>query len=396
MGFLAGRMSFDRFRIVSPKVRKFGPEHVEILEQYAISQVEATSASEASLGFLAGSHLLDEDFRPEKNMLAHALHFGIRIDTNKVPAALRKAWLEMELAATAADNPSGKANRAQRKQAKEAVETRCEEEAASGKYRRMQQFPVLWDARPGVLYLGSSGSAAGEPCLALLAQAFDLSLERLTAGRLADQWAENNKHAGELENVVPSVFHADEPEAQIAWLRGSSGNLDFLGNEFLVWLWWSLETNSDAIALGDKSEVVGMLNRTLSLECPRAESGKETITAESPVRLPEAMRAISSGKLPRKSGLLLVRQGVQHEFVLQAETLAVGGAKIQLAESGNSADTGEDDDRIEGLRHLSETIDLLFGAFCQQRLTKAWTRELEQIRTWLGKSSPASKKKSAA
>jgi hypothetical protein len=139
-----------------------------------------------------------------------------------------------------------------------------------------------------------------------------------------------------------------------------------------------------------------MLNRTLSLECPQGESGKETITAEAPVRLPEAMHAIGSGKLPRKTGLLLVRDGVQHEFVLQAETFAVSGAKIQLSESGDRAGSGAAEDRVEGLRHLAETIDLLFSAFCKRRLAKAWDADLEQIRGWIRKIAKEAKKRTAA
>ena len=35
-----------------------------------------------------------------------------------------------------------------------------------------------------------------------------------------------------------------------------------------------------------------MLTKTLSLECPRGQTGKETISSEGPTKLPEAMRAL--------------------------------------------------------------------------------------------------------
>jgi hypothetical protein len=41
------------------------------------------------------------------------------------------------------------------------------------------------------------------------------------------------------------------------------------------------------------------------------------------------------------------------------------------------------EDRIEGLRGLKETLDLLFQAFCQRRTGNAWSGDLGQIRTWL-------------
>jgi hypothetical protein len=393
MGFLSGSISFERFRASGSDIGQFAAEHLKTLKRFAIDKVETSSQDEPAVGFLAGKHLLDLDFSPEKNLLGDVLHCGVRIDVQKIPAALRKAWLDIELTALAADNASGKLTKAQRQEAKEAVEARCEGEIADGRFRRMQQVPALWDAREGVLYLGTSSPTALEQCLGLFEQAFGLTLERITAGRLAQHWAGSAKKKIALENIVPSAFNVDQAEPQIAWIKGVSQNLDFLGNEFLLWLWWSLETQSDAFELEDGSEVVGMLNRTLSLECPLAESGKETITSESPVRLPEAMNALSSGKLPRKSGLLLVRQGVEYSLTLQAETLAVAGAKVKVADTGNTAGSGSEEDRVEAVRTLAETIDLVFAAFCSRRLGKGWSGELNEIQRWLHKGQS---KKSAA
>src|SRR5690606_19161135 len=111
-------------------------------------------------------------------------------------------------------------------------------------------------------------------------------------------------------------------------------------------------------------EVAAMFTGTLSLECPHGESGKETISAESPVRLPEARQAIRSGKLPRKAGLTLVRHSEQYEFVLQAETFAVSGAKVIPADE-QARGRAAAEERIDSLRQFGETITLLFQAFCE-------------------------------
>ena len=156
----------------------------------------------------------------------------------------------------------------------------------------------------------------------------------------AQEWAAEAKRRKALEEVIPAAFRPGDARAEIAWWNHESGNFDFLGNEFLLWLWWRWETQSDTIALPDDSEVTGMFARTLSLQCPRDESGKETITAESPVRLPEAAQAIRTGKLPRKAGLILVRHGEQYELTLQAETFTISGAKIRT-EDGEEAAEGQ-------------------------------------------------------
>ncbi|MCA9134001.1 MAG: hypothetical protein KDA45_12630, partial [Planctomycetales bacterium] len=165
----------------------------------------------------------------------------------------------------------------------------------------------------------------------------------------------------------------------------------YLGNEFLMWLWWTLEHVSDTIALSDGSEVTAMLTKTLVLECPYGESGKETISSESPVKLPEALQAIRSGKLPRKSGMTLIRNGQQVDLVLQAETFAIAAAKIHVDE--DASDDSQLEDRIDAIRGMCETVDLLFHAFCAIRMGSQWGSELENIRRWL--SAPVAVHKAA-
>jgi len=376
-----------------PAVKQFGTKHLEILERFAIGKIEGMSSEESLIGFLGGQHLFDQTFTQAKNVVNESLHCALRIDTNKIPAALKRAWLAMELAPLLDENDGKRVNKAQRQQAVEAVEARCEEEAASGKFKLMQQFPALWDGREGMLYLGSSSSVAVELGCELFEQAFKLDLEHIGAGKLAQQWAKQAKKLGALDKAEPTVFHAKEPGAHAIWLSTDEANFDFLGNEFLLWLWWTLETQSDTLKLADGSEVTAMLTRTLSLECPRGDSGKETITSESPVRLPEALHALKFGKLPRRSGLMLVRHGMHYDFVLQAETFGVSGGRIKFPEE---EDMGAIEPlRVDGLRGLVETLDLTYGAFLERRVGSGWDADVKQIRRWLSRD-PAKEKKPAA
>src|SRR4029077_18580595 len=135
-------------------------------------------------------------------------------------------------------------------------------------------------------------------------------------------------------------------------------SVNYLGNEFLLWLWFVLEAESDAVVLADGSVVSVMLARTLVLDCPREVSGNETIRSDNPTKLPEARRAIQAGKLPRQAGMILVRHDQQYELTLQAETLAIGGAKLPKVEDGEERVRLED--RVGQIRHFIETIDLLY------------------------------------
>jgi hypothetical protein len=167
---------------------------------------------------------------------------------------------------------------------------------------------------------------------------------------------------------------------------------DFLGNEFLLWLWWQFENVTDSLTLPDETELTWSLNKTLTLEDPLGESGKETIAAEMPIRLPEAKQAIRSGKLPRKTGLTLIRQGQQFDLTLQAETFAVSGAKIVPAEDAEGPlDTEQ---RIAAIRELTLSLDLLFHAFLQRRVSNEWLQIEQAINEWLT-SAPFTREKAA-
>src|SRR5205823_14003458 len=141
----------------------------------------------------------------------------------------------------------------------------------------------------------------------------------------------------------------------------------------------------ETVRLSDGSEVTVMLAKTLTLDCPRGETGRDQLTDEGPTRLPEAFRALQSGKLPRKAGLILVRHGAQYELTLQAETLAVSGAALPKVEgvSGHEARIA----RIDNLRHLVETLDLLYDAYGRRRVGPDWSGELGRIRRWLHKAA---------
>lgn len=389
MPFLRGNFAFERFNVNGFQENAFSEAHIAILGQHTAGRFETAASENVQVGFLGGGHLFDSEFDLGKNLIHDALHFSIRIDTNQIPSAIRKAWLQIELSGLARDNESGIPTKAQRKEAKEAVEQRCQAEAESGKYRKMQQFPLLWDNRQGLLYFGGSLGAAAGHCIDLLERSFGVQFSHVGAGTLAQAWA--IRESIDIDRLTAANFVTNQSIGGYAWQNEFSQAPDFLGNEFLMWLWWSLENESDTIRLPDESEITVMMTKTLTLECPFGEWGKETITAESPVKLPESMQAIRAGKLPRKTGLTVVREGRQFDLVLNAESLGVSGAKIHLQDDEEFGD----EDRIDAIRLLGDSIDQLFLVFCRFRSGPGWSRQQEQIRDWLH-STPLGGQQAAA
>src|SRR3954452_18207604 len=379
MGFLNGRITYVRYRVGGPSPLPFGEETLEQVQLHAIGRHgSGDPADGVSVGWAGGDHVLDLTFDLGKNLINDALHLAMRVDTDKIPGALLRAYTRIETDARAQLNPSGYPTKAQRQEAKEAARIRAEAEAADGRFRRMAHYPVLWDGQSNTLYAGTTSNSVLERLQALFRETFDRTLEPITAGSLAYTLAETRGQERSVEDFGPVVFHGESSYSSVAWSESDPSSRDFWGNEFLIWLWHTLQNDGDTIALPDGSEAAVMVAKTLLLDCPRGETGRDSLTNEGPTRLPEAFRALQAGKLPRKAGLVIVRHGQQYELTLQAETLAVSGAALPKAEevSGHEAQLA----RLEGLRHLVETLDLLYDAYGRRRTGPEWSGDLHRIR----------------
>jgi hypothetical protein len=254
------------------------------------------------------------------------------------------------------------------------------EEAADGRYLRRKAYSLLWDGQSNELLVGTTSVSVLDRLTQLFEQTFGQKIEALSSGILAHKLAEPRGQSRAVDDAQHATFLKGGAGNSPQWVVDDNSR-DFLGNEFLVWLWNLQDEGHDTIKLEDGSEVAFMLARTLALECPKGQSGKESISSDAPTKLPEAMRALQSGKLPRKTGITLVRHDQSYDLALSAELLAVNGAKMPLAEA--LEDRARLEERVGQIRHLLETMDLLFDAFGKVRLAETWNKDLSRIRKWL-------------
>jgi hypothetical protein len=390
MGFLSGRVTFTRYRVGGASPLPFGDDILELARQHVIGRHGSAETTDGiSTGWAGGDHVLDLTIDQGKNSLNDALHMAIRIDADKIPGSLLRAYTQMEIDARAQLNPSGIATKAQKEEAKEAAKARAAAEAADGRFRRHNHYPILWDGQAQTLYAGTTSSSVLERLQILFRETFDRTLEPVTAGTLARSLTLDGSDDRGAESAIltmsPIALAARSAEEipSVAWAGDDPTSLDYLGNEFLVWIWHALQNDGETLKLADGSEATVMLAKTLTLDCPRGETGRDQLTDDAPTRLPEAFRALQAGKLPRKAGMVLVRHGAQYELTLQAETLAVSGAALPKPEDEGLSKHDQRMARIDSLRHLSESLDLLFQAYLLRRTGAGWNDELGRIRRWL-------------
>ena len=382
MGFFSGRVTFARYRVLGPTPGMFGEEHLERLQNHAIGKQRVANADGVEIGWTGGDHILDTNFDLAKNIVNDALHFCLRVDTQKIPSDLLRAYGQVELKALAASNPSGIPSARQKKEARETARERLEEEARDGRFLKRKAFPILWDSQSNELLVGSTAVSVMDRLHLLFEQTFGCGFEPLGAGRQMFRLAEVRQQTRGVDDAGPAPFVPGLTPSEVAWLPDEA-NRDFLGNEYLLWLWYMLDADKDTLKLGDGSKAAVMLAKTLVLECPRGQTGRETITSDGPTRLPEARRAIQSGKLPRKVGMIVVRHDHQYELTLQAETLAVSGARLPAPDAAD--ERGRLEERMTQLRHLMETLDLMYDVFSEHRAGDDWSKELSRMQKWLAR-----------
>ncbi len=390
MGFLNGRVTFTRYRVGGPSPLPFGDDLLEQARQHLLGKHGAADTTDGVVtGWAGGDHVLDLTLDLGKNVINDALQMAIRIDTDKIPGPLLKAYTQIEINARAQGNPSGVATKAQREEAKEAAKARATAEASDGRFRRHNHYPILWDGQTQTLYAGTTSNTVLERLQGLFRETFDRPLEPLTSGNLARSLSQGDSTDPDREftlvgaSPIRGSGGPEESAPSVAWSGDDPNSLDYLGNEFLVWIWHVLQNDGETVKLSDGSDATVMLAKTLTLDCPRGETGRDQLTDDAPSRLPEALRALQAGKLPRKAGMIIVRHGAQYELTLQAETLSVSGAAIPKPDDDGLSRHDQKIARIDSLRHLTETLDLLFEAYLLRRTGTGWTDELGRIRQWL-------------
>jgi hypothetical protein len=391
MGFASGSISFRRFAVIGDSPNAIEQEMLDALSEHALRVGEIGTPEEIEYGWSGGRHILDANFSFDHNVFGDALVFGLRIDTNKVPGELKKAYQLMEEEAAAAQNPSGFASKNQKREAKEIAQRKIEDDLRSGQFRRSKLVPILWDLPSQTVYCSASNTTE-EYLLEIFERTFDLKLMPLSSGTLSLRTLEPKGRRRDYEDLRPTRFViGPEGEGQVAeypWVAKGPEPKDFLGNEFLVWLWHEADRNGGVVSMTNGRDVTLMFDRALDLDCVFGQTGKDSLRGEGPTRMPEALDALRSGKIPRKAGLILDASRQQFSFNFNAETFAIGSLKLPEVEEAETPRVLFEE-RITLLRDFCETIDSLFESFLKHRSGSSWDGQTTQLRRWIQQSGRA-------
>jgi hypothetical protein len=160
----------------------------------------------------------------------------------------------------------------------------------------------------------------------------------------------------------------------------------FLGNEFLTWIWFTIENDEETIRRCDADALSLDVGNRMVLE-HRWANGMETVAIKGDsAGLEEGLLALSKGALVTEINLIYKSGSLQWQFSLKGESLNF--SSLKLPETA-AAEKSEDMEWIvlEKL-YLYEKpfkfIDELYRLFIEVRLSGQWQPTVSRIKKWIG------------
>jgi hypothetical protein len=160
----------------------------------------------------------------------------------------------------------------------------------------------------------------------------------------------------------------------------------FLGEEFLTWLWFIIEKNQDLIKNLDKDFVALEVGNRVVFENRKKESAERITIKGDGASLEEGFIAIKKGALITELNMVYKSGELTWQFTLKGESLNV--SSLNLPSTGSP----ESDEDLEG--YVLEKIFLyekvllvlenLFTHFIKQRVSDTWQgKEAVRITKWI-------------
>ncbi|MFO0829898.1 MAG: hypothetical protein U0572_17280 [Phycisphaerales bacterium] len=413
MPLRSGTIGYSRFVVSgdvasAPDDELFGQLRAHTLSPKS-AKGDGVAPAEIASGFCTGRHVFDAEFTYESCGFGASLLAAMRIDTATVPSEIKRAYRAM-----AEDSRRGKdadgvqaLSRVARREAKEEAEERCKRDLAEGKYRRIAMLPFLWDLPSAALLAPISSDMQFQELKSLLDAACGVRIDRRSAGTLALDLLGTRGMSAALDDALPDALvpkpegpSRDEEESDgaaahfraagrpdVPWAQAAGEPNDFLGNLFLLWLWWQCDVNEGVIETGASSgglTAALVIERLLEMECAWGVTGVQTLRGDAPTKLVEAAKALQSGKWPRKLGLVVAAHGQEFRCALQGDRFAVSGLSLPRGDEEERLSPRQAlEQRVDHLLTFDRVIVQLFDAFLRERFGQSWETRAGQLREWI-------------
>lgn len=174
--------------------------------------------------------------------------------------------------------------------------------------------------------------------------------------------------------------HVDE-------IHNQSAHKQFLGREFLTWLWYFAETHEGRfdfeMADGTKKSAQAWIDDRIVLTSKTGKSHEHIIKGGVPSTSDEAAISLQSGKAVKEMRIALEIDGAGlFHATLGGEELSP--KSLLLPDPNDNVEASVLEQRIDAVHIFSRALDTLFSKFMDERTDKLWeTTRINSIRNWI-------------
>ncbi len=162
----------------------------------------------------------------------------------------------------------------------------------------------------------------------------------------------------------------------------------FLGEEFLTWLWYRIETDGGEFNLGkdgDNDSIVGLvLDDFIAFAAKDDDETQQTLRHGLPSRSAEAATALRNGRRLTRAKFTLAQDDDMWSFTLDGPSMALLSVKLPEDDEDASSPEERNGDRMQNFMGLKSLINGLYRLFLQERLQPEYLHTgAEQQANWM-------------
>jgi hypothetical protein len=166
--------------------------------------------------------------------------------------------------------------------------------------------------------------------------------------------------------------------------------MDYLGPEFLTWLWWRASVRPE-FRHADGTAVYVHFDEYLELRGERGAARRTVLRSGMPAASAEGKVALRNGKTVSAARVLVARGERETALTIRAEDLDLSAVRLPAPEADTALDRLTAS--LDAVERLSEDVDLCFAEFLAVRCSERWEAEAAAVRAWA--ESPSEEERSA-
>jgi recombination associated protein RdgC len=387
LGARSGSLTFTRFSTQGALPKDLRRRFLEAARLRVFAPLKAEDEALEATGWCVMERPFDLDLDSAKMFHDSYVLLGFRVDRYRIPGALLKSQITDEEQRQLSRTKKAKLSRNEKLEIKERVVMRLRKKVIP----TSKAIDMSWHLDSGtVLFFGHSKRTLGDFC-AHFEKTFGLSLVEDSPYAVAARAGLSKERQRALKDVEPVSFSAGrkrlgkaplkpEPEAptEAAEARSEEGedalerveSTRFLGPEFLLWLWLRAEIVSQPIALPELGDFDVWLDNQLTLQSDIDPNERVTVRGAAPSGSAEAREAVRSQKFPVRARIALRNDERDFACVLVAQRFAIASGAIPAVLTKDTDDAFVE--RMTLVERLSLSLDRLYAAFLEERLSDTW------------------------